>query len=178
MTEHALLIRRLTPADAAAFQALRLAGLQREPSAFGSSFEEERDEALDAVAQRLAPSPDSAVFGGFDAAGALLGLVGLGRERMLKLRHKGIIWGMVVTPEARRRGLGRALMQAAIAAAREVPGLLQLNLCVNAHNTAALQLYQAQGFVPFGREPAAILVDGVLHEEVLMALRLSDVCPR
>ncbi|MFD2453846.1 GNAT family N-acetyltransferase [Ideonella paludis] len=98
MMDDTVRIRRLTPADAAAFQALRLAGLQREPSAFGSSFEEECNETLDAVAQRLAPSPDNAVFGAFDAAGALLGVVGLGRERMLKLRHKGILWGMVVTP--------------------------------------------------------------------------------
>lgn len=46
MTDETVRIRRLTPADAAAFQALRLAGLQREPSAFGSSFEMEFDEAL------------------------------------------------------------------------------------------------------------------------------------
>ena len=172
MTDSPFHIRRLTPADAATFQALRLGGLQREPTAFGSSFEEECDETLDTVAQRLAPSPDHAVFGAFDAAGTLLGVVGLGREGMRKLRHKGIIWGMVVTPAARRRGLGRALMQAAIAAAHDLPGLLQLNLCVNAHNTAALRLYESLGFVAFGREPGAMLVDGVLQEEVLMALAL------
>ena len=59
-------IRRLLPTDAAAYQALRLAALRDEPFAFGSSYEEERDTSLEAVAQRLAPRSDHGFIGAFD----------------------------------------------------------------------------------------------------------------
>ena len=46
-------IRQLTPADAAAFQALRLRSLRESPEAFGSSYDEEVSRPLTAVAERL-----------------------------------------------------------------------------------------------------------------------------
>ena len=50
--------RVLAPADAAAFQAIRLQGLVECPSAFASSAEEERDLPLAVVAERRAPRDD------------------------------------------------------------------------------------------------------------------------
>ncbi|MDH4060174.1 MAG: GNAT family N-acetyltransferase [Aquincola sp.] len=166
-------IRRLAPDDAAAFKALRLAGLLDLPSAFGSSHAEECDTPLAELAQRLAPAPDCAVFGAFER-GQLLGLAGLRRERMAKAAHKAVVWGMYVAPHARRRSIGRALLAAAIELARSAPGLLQVNLSVNADNTAALALYESAGFRAYGRERGALLVDGVLHDEILMSLSLRE----
>jgi hypothetical protein len=51
-------IRRLTPADAAIFQALRLVALQDEPLGFSSSYDEEKDFPASTIEGRLAIKPD------------------------------------------------------------------------------------------------------------------------
>jgi RimJ/RimL family protein N-acetyltransferase len=56
--------------------------------------------------------------------------------------------------------------------ARTMPDLRQLNLGVNANNAAAIRLYESLGFKAFGHEAGAMLVDGVLHDEVHLSLRL------
>ncbi|MDE2117655.1 MAG: GNAT family N-acetyltransferase, partial [Betaproteobacteria bacterium] len=90
-------IRRLAPSDADAFHALRLAALQNEPSAFGSSYEEEKDFPRITVESRLVENTDRGVFGAFEGD-KLIGLVALGRESRIKLAHKAMIWGMYVSP--------------------------------------------------------------------------------
>jgi ribosomal protein S18 acetylase RimI-like enzyme len=72
----------------------------------------------------------------------------------------------------RGQGLGRLLMQAVIEHARAAHGIRQLNLTAYAANQAAVALYESLGFVVYGREPAAICVDGMLHDDVHMSLRL------
>lgn len=164
-------VRRLTPDDAAAYQQLRLEALRESPSAFGASYEEECDLAAEAIAARLAPKADRGPFAAFHGAQPV-GLVALGRENHLKLSHKAMIWGLYVTPAARGQGVGRALLQAALALASSVPQIRQVNLCVNASNAAAIRLYESLGFQTFGHEADAMLIDGVLHDELHMSLRL------
>lgn len=163
-------IRRLTPEDLSAFRALRLAALREEPTAFGASHEEEIALPPDTMAARLAAHPDQGVWGAFDGA-RLLGIVALRREQALKLRHKGMIFGMYVAPEARGQGIGRALLLQALELARSVPGLLQVNLSVNAGNRQAISLYESLGFETFGREPGAMKIGEVLHDELHMVWR-------
>jgi len=55
--------RRLKPADAKTFPALRLAALQEAPAAFGSSYDEEKDFQSSTIEQRLAEKSDSGPFG-------------------------------------------------------------------------------------------------------------------
>ena len=58
--------------------------------------------------------------------------------------------GMAIAREWRGRGVGSALMEAAIAWAR-ARGLHKLSLDVFAHNSAGLALYRKYGFVEEGR---------------------------
>jgi ribosomal protein S18 acetylase RimI-like enzyme len=81
---------------------------------------------------------------------------------------------MYVTPEARGRGIGRALLLEALSLARSVAGVKQVNLCVNAGSASAIRLYESVGFQSFGREPGAMLIDGKLHDEIHMCLRLAE----
>jgi len=166
-------IRRLTPADATAFQPLRLAALREAPSAFGSSYEEEVAFPASVIEGRLAEKPDRGPFGAFEG-NELVGLVALGRENMNKLSHKALIWGMYVAPKARGKGVGRALLREALSLARSVPGVRQVNVSVNATNAGAIALYESVGFKVYGREPCALLVNGVPHEELHMCLRFTD----
>ena len=165
-----LSIRRLEPADAPAYRALRLAALRESPSAYGSSAEEEEALPLALFEDRLAAGAERAVFGAFDGT-TLVGLTGLVREPKAKRAHTASVFGVYVAPQARGQHTGRRLMQATIDAARSLPGLLQLRLCVNADNTAAIRLYASLGFETFGREIDAVNVDGRFHDELHMALR-------
>jgi len=166
-------VRRLTPADAEAFQSLRLLALQEAPSAFGSSYEEESAFPRSTIEGRLAEKPDRGPFGAFES-GELVGLVALGRESMRKLSHKALIWGLYVAPKARSRGVGRALLREALSLARSVSGVRQVNLSVNAANLDAIRLYESLGFRAFGQEPCALIANGEPHDELHMCLRFQD----
>jgi len=159
--------RVLGAEDAERVRVLRLDALRDSPTAFSSSEEEERDIPVAQVAERLAPTPDGAVFGAFED-GALVGMAGLHRERHRKLAHKGVLWGVYVKPAFRRRGLARRLLEEALRYAASMPGLRQVNLGANAASPAALALYEALGFERFGFERGFMAIDGVLYDEVHM----------
>ena len=166
-------VRTLDSSDVAAFRRLRLSALRECPTAFSSSYEEERDIPLAHAAERMTPDRDRAIFGAFDGE-TLVGTVGLQRERKLKLAHKAVIWGVYVAPKFRKRGVGRMLLQHALAHAASLPGLLQLTLGANAANPAAIALYESVGFEAFGLERGFLLVDGVLHDELHMAITIAS----
>ena len=168
-------IRALSPDDATEYQALRLQGLLEWPSAFASSHDEEVNTPIAEISARLQPNGDGAIFGAF-MDGRLVGIVGLQRETMQKLAHKAYIWGMYVAPEARKLGVGKALLQHALNHARDVMLVRQVNLGVNASNDAAIALYRSLGFEPFGIERGFMLLDGESHDEIHMVrvLRAAD----
>ena len=165
-------IRRLQPPDAAAFLSLRLASLQDCPSAFSSSFEEERETPLATIEARFAPGSGRNLFGAFDGD-ALAGFVGVGRDDTLKTRHKAFIRGMYVAPAHRGKGLGRQLLEHAMAFCAGMEGVRQLLLTVTAGNDTALAMYEALGFSVYGREPRALLVDGVYYDDLHMVRELE-----
>jgi RimJ/RimL family protein N-acetyltransferase len=169
-----LVIATLQADDAAAFHTLRLRGLREFPEAFASSLEEEAEQPLAQVAERLSPRAGACVFGAWQGD-ALIGLVGLAREGMAKLAHKGWIWGVYVAPEARGHGVAEALLGHALAHAAREWGLRQVNLGVNTRSTAAHALYCKLGFESFGLERGFLLVDGVLHDEHQMVKLLDPV---
>lgn len=173
MTTAAVDVRRLVPADALAFQALRLSGLQAYPQAFGSSYEEEKDWPIERVREWLEVRPDAGVFGAFDETGRLVGTLGLARQKRPKFAHVGFLWGMYVHPDAMGRGVGRALVDAALALARSQPGLRHVTLQVSADNRAAIALYQSFGFVEIGREPDAMRVGNAFVDELRMYLPIA-----
>lgn len=163
-------IRRLTLADAAPYRALRLRGLCEHPEAFTSSWEEDEAQPLSAAEGRLA-SAQQRLWGAFED-GALSGIVGLELLRRTKERHKARVVGMYVPAERAGRGVGMALLETVLDAARDI-GLEDLVLTVTEGNAAALQLYRRAGFDVFGVEPRAIRVDGRAHGKVHMHLALA-----
>lgn len=154
-------IRRLTPSDAHYYRALMLDAYAQHPEAFTSTMDERAALPFHWWESRLATAPDASeiVLGAF-AGPALVGAVGVEFERRAKARHKAFVFGMYVAPPARRTGVGARLVAAALATARERPGIGLAQLTVTAGNHAARSLYERAGFVLFGDEPFAIAVDG------------------
>jgi ribosomal protein S18 acetylase RimI-like enzyme len=164
-------VRRLTPAEAAALRDLRLRALKEHPDAFTSSYEDDVRQPVSAMEKRLAEESGNAFWGAF-VEGNLVGMVGSTCEPRAKNRHKGHVVAMYVAPEFRRRGLGRALLQAVIDHARDVAGLEQLVLTVTRRNPAAGDLYRATGFTSFGIEPRALKAGGEYFDKEHMILFL------
>ena len=167
------LVRRLGPADAPAYHALRLRGLTEYPLAFTSSAEEEAARPLDWSVQRLSDAPQrpNDVFLGAFADGQLQGLVGLQGRYRPKERHNATVVGLFVAPEAGGRGVGRALMTELLSRARARPELLQIDLTVTEGNAGAQALYASLGFMVYGVLPSAVRVEGRDYAKIHM------VCP-
>ena len=163
-------LRRLTPSDAAAHRALMLEAYERHPDAFTSSTSERARVPLSWWAERLPPgdAADSVVIGAFDDDGKLVGAAGLNIEGRIKSRHKAVLFGMYVAPEARSHGLGRLLVDSILSEARARPGLRVVQLTVTHGNDSAQALYERCGFSSFGVEPMAVFVDGRFHGKVHM----------
>ncbi len=91
---------------------------------------------------------------------ALLDGCPVGTARLLPDAHIGRV---AVLAEARGRGIGVALMQAAIATARR-HGHPAVELAAQTH---ALAFYESLGFRPFGDE---FIEAGILHRNMLLLL--------
>ena len=165
-------IRQLNTTDAPALQALRASALGESPTAFGASPAEDFSRSLAETESRLAVDANRAIFGLFDET-VLVAITGIAREGMSKLAHKAGIWGVYVSPEHRGDGAGKALLLEALKFAANLSGVRQVNLYVNSTNTHAIALYESLGFVTFGLEHNGLMIDGVAHDELLMARVLS-----
>ena len=162
-------IRPLAGDDVARYHALRQRGLAEHPEAFTSSAEEEAA-APDKVAKRLTRDPHAphdVVLGAFDGD-TLVGVIGMSVDRRAKARHRGHVFGMYVTGESARSGVGSKLVDALIAHARRCDGLDALVLTVTAGNSSARRLYERAGFTAFGCEPGAMRVAGRAYDKVHM----------
>jgi ribosomal protein S18 acetylase RimI-like enzyme len=161
-------IRRLTGADAVAFRAIRLEGLQRYPAAFGASFREETERPLSFFADRLA---QNFVLGAAGSNG-LTGIAGFQFHDSEKARHRGTLWGMYVREEARGTGVARRLVDGILAHAGQ--RVEEIELSVWTENPAAIALYKSAGFVVTGRDDQALKIDGLYYDHLLMRLRFAS----
>ncbi len=160
-------IRRLTVEDASAYRRLRLEALQESPSSFGSAHEDEILKPIERFQESLGGSAERAYFGAI-AGNDLVGCVGIERETGRKEQHKAFLRGMYVSPASRGKGVGRALLAAALNLAEGWSGLEQVTLAVTASAAPAVALYRRAGFIEYGRAPRSLLLDGVPYDELLL----------
>ena len=168
------LIRKLTENDAESLWKLRLYALQTDPNSFGEAPDELRKTTVEEYGSRLRPGKtQNFVFGAFEGE-ALMAMTGFYREAGAKRRHKGWIWGVFVSPQARGKGLGRALVAKAIETAAALPGLRCLLLTVSTTQCAAIKLYEDLGFRSFGTEPHALMIGDQFIDEHHMILEFAE----
>ncbi|MFE6662315.1 GNAT family N-acetyltransferase [Streptomyces sp. NPDC057697] len=86
--------------------------------------------------------------------------------------HVRQIQGLAVADWARGRGIARALLRAAVTAARG-EGANRMTLRVLGHNAPARALYESEGFVVEGVLPGEFFLDGRYVDDVLMGRALA-----
>jgi ribosomal protein S18 acetylase RimI-like enzyme len=84
------------------------------------------------------------------------------------MAHGGVL-GVGVLVEHRGKGIGTALVRAAIDLAKAA-GLTRIELTVREHNERAISLYERLGFVREGLKRKAVRIDGVYEDLVCMGL--------
>lgn len=166
-------IKPLTAAHAAPYRALMLHAYAHEADAFTSTAQERESLPLAWWQQRLA-DPDGlhTVHGALDGT-TLAGTVALEYSVRHKTRHKAQLVAMVVQSAYRGQGIGRALVQAALAGARARGGIAVVTLSVTEGNHAAIGLYQGCGFRAYGTEPRAVRTPHGDLAKVLMQCELD-----
>lgn len=144
-------IHRVMAGDGTRIRELRLRALREDPYAFSASFEHVKDyppETWEELATHSELGQRSVVFVAVDDDG-WVGMAG-GYVSDDNPSMAGL-WGMWVAPVARRRGLGRRLVEAIVDWAR-TQGASRLDLSVSERAKAAAALYRRLGFAPTGEQ--------------------------
>jgi ribosomal protein S18 acetylase RimI-like enzyme len=102
----------------------------------------------------------------------LLAAAGVVRMKQAKFTHRARLWGVFVEPAHRGKGLGKAVVGAAIELARCWSGVRYVDLGVSENAPAAQRLYETLGFKQWGREPEATQLEGRCYDELHMTLKL------
>jgi len=116
--------------------------------------------------------PHAAVFVAERDDGALVGRLSVGRDPHPASTHVADV-GLMVALDARRQGVGTALMRAAVDWARET-GVHKLELHVFPWNEAAIALYEAFGFEREGYRKRHYRRGGELVDAILMAYEVVE----
>lgn len=145
--------------------------LHDRPEAFSASPEDEEHLTDADMAERCAPAEPGVTFGAF-SGGTLIGIASYIPERRAKTRHKASLVAVYIRPAWRNVGVGRQLVEAVIDHARAQRVILRCNATMR--NLPARRLYHALGFVQYGVERDALLIDGESYDEELLMLDLRS----
>jgi ribosomal protein S18 acetylase RimI-like enzyme len=163
-------IRKLNAEDAMIYQNIRLKALKDNPTAFSSSYEEEKNRDIEGVKDRLSQS-NAHTFGAFDND-LLIGIISLVTESRIKTRHTADIYGMYVNPSYRKQGIGKKLVEHVISIAKRKGVIEKIRLSVTDSNVEAIKLYESVGFKTYGYEKNSMKIDLVYYHTCFMEIYL------
>lgn len=168
------MIRQLEASDSKEYYKMRLVGLELHPEAFGTGAEAwslATDEQVRALLQTS--DREEFVLGAFEN-GELAGVIGLKREKKNSVRHKGTVWGLVVHPNFRNKGLGVSLIKALIEKAARQEELEYIRAVVTNTSLNALGIFESQGFNKYGVEERGIKQGTKFYDQTYLALNLRN----
>ncbi len=148
-------IKKLGQTEGGSYRALMLRAYSEHDTAFTSTFEERAGKPVEWWTKRL-QDPTSVTLGAFDVTDSLIGTVRLEAYQRVRERHKIQLSAMYVMKDHAGSGVGRRLLDEALAETRKLNGIEIMNLTVTADNLPAVRLYSKLGFQTFGRETRAV----------------------
>ncbi|MHB8105225.1 MAG: GNAT family N-acetyltransferase [Dehalococcoidales bacterium] len=148
------------------YRDLRLEALKLEPLAYSSSYEEEQNipEAMwrDRIKNALFAVADNKP----------VGMAGIFCNNRFKTNHVCEIFGVYVRQDYRNKGIGKRLIEAALAEIQNLKGITKIKIGVNPTQKAAEHLYRKYGFKTVGRFKKDMRVDGKFYDELYMEKQL------
>ena len=162
-------IRRITERDGPLLRSIRLDALRTDPDAFGSTYADQAAYPAHRWRQTAVESAQG------DDRCILLAFRGTQPAGMIRMVREGLrprvfgVYSVWVAPEERRRGVGRALLEA-VDQWVQAAGGSSLELTVMEDGMAAQGLYSAQGYRFDGRRERSI---GARAAELGMSKALS-----
>jgi RimJ/RimL family protein N-acetyltransferase len=161
-------IREIYSSDSLAYKQFLMQGLEQDEGNFRISPNDEKEAPFP-----TRDKPDSFTLGAFEGK-QWAGIVSFQREgeNREKLRHKGLLFRMYISPAFRGKGIGQALIGALLNRVKALEDIEQINLTVVAENVVAKKIYEKQGFRSFAREFHAMKWKGKYYTEEQMVLFL------
>ena|SRR5690348_14873729 len=163
MPHQSLIVRPFLADEWPLYRELRLRALRDSPDAYGSILDLEAaltdGEWTERLARGVHSETELPLIAECEGAPCGLAWVRLD-DGAAETAHLYQMW---VSAEHRRRGVARALVDAAAAWAR-VMGALRLDLDVTSNNEAAIRLYEGAGFVLHG-EPRPLRAGSTLEAQ-------------
>lgn len=144
------------------FRDLRLESLKEEPTAFGSSYDEEKNFSEEEWRRRM-----NNAFSAL-SEDKLIGTIMCIQNSRVKTRHVASIYGFYVKREFRGQGVGRKLINFALEHVHKSGQVIKIKLEVNPDQEAAVKLYQSCGFKVVGLLRMELWVEGRFYDELIM----------
>ena len=146
------------------YRDLRLEALRKDSSAFGSSYQEERNRKENEWKEKL------------NARGVLLAYVnglavGIAQYRFRegeKLQHVADISSVYVKDDFRGRGIAKALMIEALKQICKNPKVIKISLNVHSQQVAARSLYEKLGFKIIGIFEKEVKIKNKYFDSIVM----------
>ena len=158
--------RRITEDQWPAYRELRLDALRQDPTAFGSSYEEEAQ--LNEEEWKKRTRTALCAFSGSD----MIGMTTYLRISQQKNRHLAYIFAVYVKPSHRGQGVARQLIEKALADIQAMPGVVKVKLTVTESQRAAVALYKRFGFRVTGTLKQELCVEGRFYDQLAMEKHL------
>lgn len=174
MSARILQVRVLGAADVSQYRKLMLEAYATATDSFTSTAEERAQERERWWLERLDDCTGRIAAFGVDEGDQLMGTVTIEYSRKQKVQHAAQLLGMYVHETARGKGVGMALLLAALDHARQHQGVRIVNLTVTEGNEPAIGMYRRAGFQPWGTQPMAIATSSGYQSKIHMSCLIED----
>jgi len=163
-----LVSRLVTTSDWKQYKEIRLEALQKEPQAFGSSYNREKDRTEEEWRDKLSQSENSQGKSFFYAVSEGKNFVAMGGAYQDENDEWNII-SIYTKKEYRGRGLGQTIINSIIGELKDRK-IKRAYLSVNSFQKTAQRLYEKNGFIVTRIIKDQLLGDGSYYDEVEMMI--------